>query len=217
MGHPRILLIGLKHSGKSSVGAVLAVRLGYRFLDLDDEIVRVYRSSREGGAGNGGDRGADGSKETRAVPGPTAGPTVGRGVLPPTLDARRVYRSVGPDEFRRLEVLAAERIAWERDRAVIAAGGGTVENAAAMAALSPAFVVYLAVPIETLVRRVFSRGVPAFVDPVRPQEHFREICRNRIRACSNAAHLRIEAGDRSQEDIAREIALRIKESDIGGK
>ena len=37
---PRIFLVGFMGAGKSSVGAALATRLGYRFVDLDDEISR---------------------------------------------------------------------------------------------------------------------------------------------------------------------------------
>jgi len=37
---PRIFLVGFMGAGKSSVGAALAARLGYRYVDLDDEISR---------------------------------------------------------------------------------------------------------------------------------------------------------------------------------
>ena len=40
MGMPRIFLVGFMGAGKSSVGAALAARLGYRYVDLDDEISR---------------------------------------------------------------------------------------------------------------------------------------------------------------------------------
>jgi shikimate kinase len=38
---PRIVLVGLPGSGKSTVGPLVATRLGWRFIDLDDEIVRL--------------------------------------------------------------------------------------------------------------------------------------------------------------------------------
>jgi shikimate kinase len=37
----RIYLVGMPGSGKSAVGPPLANRLGYRFLDLDDEVRRI--------------------------------------------------------------------------------------------------------------------------------------------------------------------------------
>lgn len=41
MSAPRIALVGLPGSGKSTVGPLVAARLGWRFIDLDDEIVRL--------------------------------------------------------------------------------------------------------------------------------------------------------------------------------
>ena len=40
-----IFLIGFMGAGKSSIGAVLADRLGFRFVDLDDEISRRFGAS----------------------------------------------------------------------------------------------------------------------------------------------------------------------------
>jgi shikimate kinase len=42
---PRIFLVGFMGAGKSSIGAALAARLGCRFFDLDDEIVRRLGAS----------------------------------------------------------------------------------------------------------------------------------------------------------------------------
>jgi shikimate kinase len=42
---PRIFLVGFMSAGKSAVGAALAVRLGCRFIDLDDEISRRLGAS----------------------------------------------------------------------------------------------------------------------------------------------------------------------------
>jgi shikimate kinase len=41
MSAPRIVLVGLPGSGKSTVGPLVAAQLGWRFVDLDDEIVRA--------------------------------------------------------------------------------------------------------------------------------------------------------------------------------
>jgi shikimate kinase len=41
----RVLLVGFMGSGKTSVGRVVADRLGWRFIDFDDEIVREAGSS----------------------------------------------------------------------------------------------------------------------------------------------------------------------------
>jgi shikimate kinase len=39
-GAPRLVLVGLPGSGKSTVGPLVAARLGWEFVDLDGEIVR---------------------------------------------------------------------------------------------------------------------------------------------------------------------------------
>ena len=41
MSAPRIVLVGLPGSGKSTVGPLVAARLAWRFIDLDDEVVRL--------------------------------------------------------------------------------------------------------------------------------------------------------------------------------
>jgi shikimate kinase len=41
MSAPRLVLVGLPGSGKSTVGPLVAARLGWSFVDLDEEIVRV--------------------------------------------------------------------------------------------------------------------------------------------------------------------------------
>lgn len=38
-----LILIGFKHSGKSSIGKVLAKQLGREFVDLDDTVVDIHR------------------------------------------------------------------------------------------------------------------------------------------------------------------------------
>jgi len=41
MSAPRIVLVGLPGSGKSTVGPLVAAELGWSFVDLDDEVVRA--------------------------------------------------------------------------------------------------------------------------------------------------------------------------------
>jgi shikimate kinase len=41
MSAPRLVLVGLPGSGKSTVGPLVAAQLGWSFVDLDDEIVRA--------------------------------------------------------------------------------------------------------------------------------------------------------------------------------
>ena len=172
---PRILLVGLKHSGKSTVGRALARDLDVAFFDLDDEILRLCDYA---------------------------------GTI------RELYQMVGGSAFRGLEAEAAHALA---DRsAVVATGGGTIENDEAMAVLQRvATVVFLDVSIEILVERVFRAGVPAFVDPSRPEDDFREICERRRQRCLGGSDFRIVADDRSPTEIATQIRQYLQEKRVG--
>lgn len=174
-----LLLVGLKHSGKSSVGRMLARSLEVEFHDLDSEIVTLC-----------GDVGT----------------------------ARQIYRTVGREAFQALESEAALELARRENRMIIAAGGGTIDNRAAMDALAGScYMIFLDVDVDLLVERVFRGGVPAFVDPERPVEHFREISERRRRAYNGACDLRIEVGEQTQAEIARLITDIVQEKLIGWK
>jgi len=43
----KILLFGVSNIGKSTVGEILAKRLGYTFYDLDDEVKKEYQMTIE--------------------------------------------------------------------------------------------------------------------------------------------------------------------------
>lgn len=175
MTAPRVLLVGLKHSGKSTVGRALARDLGVAFFDLDDEILSLCDYA---------------------------------GTI------RELYQMVGSSAFRRLEAEAAHALA---DRsAVVAAGGGTIENDEAMTVLQRmATVLFLDVAIDTLVERVFRTGVPAFVDPNRPEDHFREICERRRKSCLERSDFRVVADDRSPTEITTQIRQYLQEKIVG--
>jgi shikimate kinase len=177
MSPRRVLLVGPKHSGKSTVGSMLAERLQFRFEDLDDEIVRLYSH-------------------------------------PKVTSARGVYRSVGRVGFQELELAAASGLAEATiDRGlVIASGGGIIENSPAFGVLSVvSVVIYLDVPLELLVERVFRHGVPAFVDRDRPEEHFREIYLRRHSLYQTGSDIRVDVGERSPYEVVRIIQGQLEE------
>lgn len=177
MLYTSIALVGLKHSGKSTVGRLLAGEWGTAFRDLDTDILSLC--GREG-------------------------------------TIRQLYKLVGRDAFLALETEAAEAIAAMEDRLVLATGGGTIENGTAMAALTRKFrMVFLDVPENILVERVFRGGIPAFVDPDRPEDHFREICRRRRALIKAVPHVRIDAVNHSPGELVAEIVQRLQEQPGG--
>jgi shikimate kinase len=108
-----ITLIGYRGTGKSTLAAPLAKRLGWEWLDADAEL------------------------ERRA----------GRSI-------RDIFATDGEPEFRRLERdLLAELL--RRDRLIVAAGGGAIQNAATrrdMQAAGP--VIWLQASVDTIERRL---------------------------------------------------------------
>src|SRR3990172_13143827 len=110
-----ITLIGYRGTGKSTLAAPLAKRLGWEWLDADAEL------------------------ERRA----------GRSI-------RDIFATDGEPEFRRLErELLAELL--RRDRLIVAAGGGAIQNEATrrdMQAAGP--VIWLQASVDTIERRLAS-------------------------------------------------------------
>lgn len=136
-------LLGLKHSGKSTVGRLWAQRQGWDFYDLDNLL------------------------EARAGGGRTS---------------RQIYLDEGREGFQRHEAEAARFIAGRlsQGRAVLAWGGGTVTNPAAVEALGgQGALVVLSDRPEVLYERIMKGGRPAFLSADRPWEDFQDLYRQR--------------------------------------
>lgn len=149
---PSIVLVGLKHVGKSTLARIAARTLDVETSDTDELIVEIA-----------GDE----------------------------ADARSVYRARGKNEFMRLETLALERAlrgAGDTPR-ILSTGGGIADNLAALSVIraSGSFVLYLHEKPLVLYERVRERGIPAFLDPERPREHFLELAAARDRVYRSLA------------------------------
>ena len=108
-----ITLIGYRGTGKSTLAAPLAQRLGWEWLDADVELER------------------------------RAGRTI-----------KDIFATDGEPEFRRLErELLSELL--KRDRLVLAAGGGAIQNEATRADMKSAGpVIWLQASVDTIERRL---------------------------------------------------------------
>lgn len=170
-------LVGMKHSGKTTVGRRVAELGGFAFFDLDTLIQDCYAE-----------------RHRRRC----------------TATVREIYRTAGKSGFREFERLAVERLATVLDAsgtpAVVACGGGVVENDAAMRQLvSLCVVVYLDEDPTVLFERVLAGGVPAFLEGPDPRREFAELRRRRDPLYRRYADRVVAVRKRAPEEVARQV------------
>ncbi|MDR2483554.1 MAG: shikimate kinase [Treponema sp.] len=166
------VLIGPKHTGKTSVGRALAGLLDVPFIDLDEAV------------------------------------TARTGKTP-----RALYRE-GPEVFRAAETEALRSLLEETaGRRVIAAGGGTADNAAASALLvntAGVRLLYIEVSEETAWERIqLAAGrtgeLPPFLNTANPRETHRALYTRRAAACRALAHITAAGENAAPEAIAQRL------------
>ncbi|MDR2144668.1 MAG: prolipoprotein diacylglyceryl transferase [Treponema sp.] len=171
-----VVLLGPKHSGKTSAGKVLADTLAVPFYDLDTLV----------------------EKETGKSP--------------------RVLYSQGEEVFRSAEYAVLntflETAAGKTGRknlsgfpAVLATGGGIIDNRKATALLSGKYTkICLETGAETAWERIAAGPLPAFLPPENPEDAHRLLHERRTKAYRAFAGLTIPVEGKTPEAIAAEIA-----------
>jgi len=190
-----IILIGPKHSGKTSVGRELAQLLDVSFFDLDALIEKRAGQS------------------VRALY--TAGLELFRreeeAALKDLLAGGNLPFRDNPCSPWTLFPLPPPP--WSDVHGVLAAGGGLTDNPGAMALLEDGahFIVYLDVSAGTAWQRITSAGeLPPFLKAETMEvsrEKHRVLHQRRAEACRNCARLCIAAEGKRPEELAKEIAL----------
>jgi shikimate kinase len=157
-----LILLGMKHSGKSKLGRMLAERLGARFVDVDDRIELVYHDRT-------GER-----VSVREVFG-----AVGE-------------HEFGHLEAQAVALLAEELAGRGSNAVVALGGRTPLNREATqhLRKLGPAL--YLKVDPQTLWDRVVRKGVPPFLDPSDPRADFFRLCRDREPAYEAMASVTVE-------------------------
>jgi shikimate kinase len=167
-----IILLGPKHSGKTTVGRKLSALLSCRFIDLDD-----YIAEQSG-------------KPPRAL----------------YLEGPEVFRKA---EAGALTVLLNSEAAKLSPLAVIASGGGIIDNPDALALLEEnvaVLPVFLDVSAQTAWKRISREGeLPPFLRTGEPQETHRLLHERRVAAYRQFAAMLIEADNKKPGKIAGEI------------
>lgn len=158
-----IVLIGMKHCGKSTVGRVLARRHGGRFADTDTLIEEAF--ARQAG---------------RSL-------TV-RDIFRQEGEARFVER-----ERSVVRDLAAERVGASDELVLAVGGPTPLRPDLQPILRELGTVVYLRLDEAELLRRVMAGGVPAFLDgQADPEDAFISLCRQRHPVYESVADLAVD-------------------------
>jgi phosphatidylglycerol:prolipoprotein diacylglycerol transferase len=169
-----IVLMGPKHSGKTSAGKALADLLAVPFYDLDTLVEEK------------------------------------------TGESPRALYSQGEELFRSAEYEALEAFLEAGKSggktlsgfpAVLATGGGIIDNRKAAALLSGKYLkICLEADVESAWERIAAGPLPAFLPPENPREAHARIHEKRAKAYKAFADLAIPVGGKAPETIAAEIA-----------
>lgn len=117
---------------------------------------------------------------------------------------RQIFRAEGEAAFRLLEKQQIASLKQAHPY-VIAVGGGSCQDKENVAHLqSIGLLIYLKTPAQLLWERVKTKGIPAYLDPVNPEQDFYKIVEKRLPAYAAAA-VTVEAGYLNEEQVVEAI------------
>lgn len=129
---------------------------------------------------------------------------------------RALYKE-GQEVFQKAEAKALSHAVTGNQNIIIAAGGGLIDNTAAMDIIAKSLQtvpVYLEISAETAWKRILETSagseLPAFLDKARPRESHAEIHNRRAIKYKAAARYIINAENKSPDELAGEISGLIK-------
>ncbi|MDR2393846.1 MAG: shikimate kinase [Treponema sp.] len=125
---------------------------------------------------------------------------------------RNLYTQ-SPERFRKAEAEALKSLIHPQHEPssfkVIAAGGGIIDNADAMALVEAAdlLIIYLDVSVETAWKRICQETgpLPPFLNTDNPRETHAKLHQRRAAAYKSRAHMKIHAEAKGLEQIVEEI------------
>ena len=169
-----IVLVGIKHAGKSSIGAAIAAEHDLLFVDSDELIEANYML-------------ANGEKLTCREIFHKVG--------------REDFRRLEADAIKQLIESSAED---DQSRVISVGGGVADNPGVTAGMLKQlGLVVFINVDIEYAWERVIANGVPAYLKEVSdPASVFAEMSQKRIEFYSGNADLTVDVGDSGVEECA---------------
>ena len=187
-------ITGMKHSGKTTAGKLLAERLHLPFYDLDSYTEAACRD------------GAVPVQPVRRVP-----TSADRR---PALSCREIYRKFGREGFAAFEAAGAAKLLSEASDTggVCAFGGGSIENPEAIPLFEGrGLFIYIDEKENVLIERIRRKGIPPFLSGSDPKTAFHELYKRRTQLYEEHADLRISARGEEPEKIVRRILEKLQE------
>ena len=178
---PRVFIMGIKHSGKSTLGAMLARHVGGTFIDLDDVILQRFSRSRRGIFTS--------VREVYRTLGPQG------------------FAQIEAEAARQVSANPVPR----EDVQVVALGGGTIENQRAMTCLDASGVfLYLVQQEQILYRRIIKGGIPPFLDSANPEASFHELFLRRDALYRQRADCIVDVSNKNQAESLTAVIQSLK-------
>lgn len=120
-------------------------------------------------------------------------------------DCRQISLKIGEEGFRKLESKVIDALKGGT-HAIIAVGGGTVlnpENCLKLVSLGR--LIYLEGDKETIKRRIFSNGIPSFLDPNDPENSFERMYEERKPIYEKVSTVKVKIQGKTVQQILNEL------------
>jgi shikimate kinase len=178
-----VVLIGMKHCGKSTIGRALAARWKCPFYDVDELIESTHACETEQ------------VQTVRQI-------FAGHGEK----HFHRIEGHAVCELYLKLDRPGSNAVVSLGGRTAL---NSTINALLQPIGL----VVYLRVPPDELYARIERSGRPAFLDPAEPRDHFFRLCREREPQYEQLANLVIDLGHLGVEQAVDLLERRIREHD----
>ncbi len=177
-----LVLMGMKHCGKTTLGRLLAKNRNLPFFDLDHTMMEIYNSDMRISIREIFQRIGKAEFQNLEV----------QGVM-------HILASIREKEAGNIT-------------AVCSLGGGTIENEKALSAfpLSSTFC-YIREAEKTLLTRILRGGVPAFLDKDRPSRDFHRIYTQRTPLYEKKADIILDGKGQDVEPLYKELLQVLQE------
>ena len=180
-----LVLMGLKHCGKSTLGQALAKRSGRAFYDTDSVLEEIYRHRT--GAGYG-------CREIFRLHGEAYWDGL---------------------ELAAVEELAKRIAASQSEAVIALGGRTAMNEQARPIVRELGTTVLLEVDREDLYRRIVAGGLPPFLNPADPESSFAQLCRERLEVYRPLADLTVDITGLNPDEALEKLEAELKSLEPG--